>query len=170
VENAWILNGLGTVKQLHSMIIPVISTIMVIIGMAIAYLLYKPSGEKVMEYANAPNSVYFWQSLSYNNWHLDKIYKLTFVRLFIRIANISHIIEMRVVDKTVDYFGVFNVVLGKVIGWIDANIVDGFVEFLVKIGSVVGFFTKSIQTGRAQSQIVLGVLGLMAILGWVLFF
>lgn len=170
IDSAWILNGLGSASLTHSVLIPIISTLFIIAGATIAYFLYKPGSNRVKAYATAQDYTNFWEGLSFTNWHLDKIYNKMLVLPFIKVSSGFQSFEIRVVDKAVDYFGIFSVVLGKVIGWIDANIVDGFVGFLVRMGSVVGFFTKSMQTGRAQSQIVIGVLGVLTILGWILFF
>ncbi|MDX1627658.1 MAG: NADH-quinone oxidoreductase subunit M, partial [Fulvivirga sp.] len=101
-------------------------------------------------------------------WYLDPIYHKTVQLPVIWAAKRVQSFEKRVIDKTIDLFGIFNVILAHAVAWGDRYIVDGMVNFSAWLGGQVGKVTRSIQSGQVQAHMVIAILGLLLIIYWIL--
>ncbi|MDH5474830.1 MAG: NADH-quinone oxidoreductase subunit L [Cyclobacteriaceae bacterium] len=165
-SHSWIIKGLSSHVAIHSAIVSYGSITLMLVGMGLAYAKFKPSGvyvqnlHKELDYQNK------WQSLSFNNWHLNKIYDVVFIRQIINIANAVKTVEEKMIDRIINYFAIFNVILAKFIGLFDQYIVDGLVHLSAFVTSAIGWLSKNIQTGKVQTHIVWAGLGILMMILW----
>ena len=99
---------------------------------------------------------------------LDFFYDKIFVKNTLRLGDASAWLDRRVVDRVVDGLGVLGVVLAHVVAWLDRYLVDGLVNGAAWGAGRFGRLTQSVQSGRAQGYVVAAVLGLLLLVGWVL--
>jgi len=99
---------------------------------------------------------------------LDVFYEKRFVNPTLRLSAAAAWLDRRVVDRAVDGLGVLGVVLAHVVAWLDRYLVDGLVNGAAWGAGRFGRLTRSVQAGRAQGYVVVAVLGLLLLVGWVL--
>ncbi|MCY7352057.1 MAG: NADH-quinone oxidoreductase subunit L [Cytophagaceae bacterium] len=97
----------------------------------------------------------------------DVFYQRFFVNTVLKVSQLSHRFDRRVVDRTVDLFGVISVVFAHVTGWVDRVLIDGVVNGIVRLAGVIGQLTRRLQGGQAQGYVVVAVLGLLLLVGWI---
>lgn len=164
--HAWIMAGVDGNFVEHNGLVSILSVALVLGGMGLAYLRFRPSSERAQRIHKEPDYTNALQKLSFKNWHLDSIYLVAFVKPFMWMGEFSAWIDSRIIDRIIDLFGIFNVVLGKTIGWFDKNIVDGLVNLTAIISGVVGVLTKKIQAGKIQTRIILTMLIALILISW----
>jgi NADH-quinone oxidoreductase subunit L len=109
--------------------------VMGIIGIAIAWLLYKKQNDKPERIANSLNSIY---KAAYRKFYIDEIY------LFIT----SKIL--------------FNLV-ARPAAWFDKNVVDGMVNASGSVTQVVSARIKKIQSGKVQQYAIWSLIGVIGL-------
>jgi NADH-quinone oxidoreductase subunit L len=106
-----------------------------VIGIAIAWILYKKQNERPEKIANALSSLY---TAAYRKFYIDEIY------LFI--------------TKKV----LFNLV-GRPAAWIDRNVVDGMVNATGNATATLSARIKKIQSGKVQGYAIYTLVGVIAL-------
>jgi NADH-quinone oxidoreductase subunit L len=106
-----------------------------VIGIAIAWMLYKKQNERPEKIANALSSLY---QVAYRKFYIDEIY------LFI--------------TKKV----LFNLV-GRPAAWFDRNIVDGMVNATGNATATLSARIKKIQSGKVQAYAIYTLVGVIAL-------
>jgi NADH-quinone oxidoreductase subunit L len=106
-----------------------------LIGIAIAWILYKKENDKPERIANTFNSLY---TAAYSKFYIDEIY------LF--------------VTKKV----LFNLV-GRPAAWFDRNVVDGMVNATGNVTTTVSARIKKMQSGKVQAYAIYTLVGVIAL-------
>lgn len=167
-SHSWIINGLPNHPIVHNNIVPAISIMLVLLGMGLAYAKFKPSSKYIQQIHSEPDYQNVWQSLSFNNWHLDAIYDALIIRQAIRIADGIKMIEEKLINRFINYFAISNVILAKTLGLFDRYIVDGLVHFSAFASNTIGWLSKNIQNGKAQTHIAWAGVGILVIIIWLI--
>jgi len=148
--------------QLYTMII---SISLVIGGLALAYLRFKPGSRRVLAFKSSdiPNTVF--GKLSFNAWFIEPFYEKVsggYVWLTQRIFDI----DRKIIDRLINGFGVSAVVLSKLMAILDREIVDGLVNFVAWISKGIGNLFTKVQAARIQNQLLWMVLLLLVLVLW----
>ena len=98
----------------------------------------------------------------------DGFYQKIIIHNLMKVSKFSHYFDQRIVDRGVDLLGVGSVVLAHVARWLDRTLVDGLVNSMVRLAGVVGQLARRLQAGQAQGYVVVALLGLLLLVGWVL--
>ncbi len=169
MESSWVMLKLGIPESSlpHSWTM-IMSLSLIIIGLLYSYSRYRPASKHVKNYHNSSPSQNSLAALSFNNWYLDSIYNEVIINPFLKIVEVISKVERIVIDRLVDLSGIFTVVFSNVVGWIDRAIVDGIVNGSVYVVGKAGVITKSISGSKAQSYIILAVIGILIIIFLVL--
>lgn len=133
-------------------------------GIFLAFLFYQYKKIDADKVANAIKPLY---KLSLNKWYIDEIYHATFIGGTIAISKLMYWIDSKIFDGIVNGVGVVTKYLGTFTGKFDNVVVDGLVNLS---GGVVGFsgsILRKLQTGRVQTYLLLSVIGLIAIIWWI---
>ncbi len=147
------------------LMVSVLSTSLLLAGVAFAYLKYRPDGQYFKDYSlelNMPTN--FLQRLSYQNWYLDQFYQITIINPFHKITYLAKAIDKQIIDRLVNLFGIGSVIISYIVAWFDRAFVDGTVNAMVFLTGRVGTATRSIQGSKAQSYILAAVIGLLIII------
>ncbi len=164
-DTSWVMTKLSvTTESLPDNWAMLGSLLLIGVGMAYSYVRYKPTSQYIEIYLTLKGSRSAIVSLSFNNWFLDKIYNKLVVSPLMWLSTIISRMEKRIVDTFVNLSGISTVILANIIGWIDRAIIDGIVNGSVYTIGRVGVITKSISGTKAQSYILLAVIGILIII------
>lgn len=114
--------------------------------------------------------VNYINQLSFNNWFLDRVYKIVFVNSTLKLAQLSRYIEVKLVDRLVNYIGIGHIVLSRVVGWGDRYVVDGMVHLTTSGVNRIGKVAMSMQGNNAQRYIMTALISMMIIAGGLVFY
>lgn len=132
-----------------------ISMTLAIAGLLLAYVLFNPAKpiqtQLLREKIITTDS--FLHRLSINNWMLDGVYDLLFVKSTVGVAHGLHWVDKNIIDGFVNVFGRTHVVVAHVVGWMDKAIVDGLVNLLAYLAKSLGGLFRSGQNGKVQAYI-----------------
>lgn len=157
ISSVWVLQLFVANEFINgSVLVPFVSILLIVIGGTLAYVHYR-------NYQSEFNSSIF-HKLSLHNWYLDKTYNTIIIKPFDLVVHRISIIETKVIDRLVNWTGIFGAILSQISGWIDRALIDGFVNFSVIIVGRTGRMTKSVQSGNIQSYIIWAILGIVTIL------
>ena len=142
------------------------SAILVLVGLLLAYLIFHLFNGRGSFYNQSFVFRHRLTRLSYHNWHLDAIYRRTFVAFGIGVMQFANWLDRKVIDKIIDLLGIFTVVLGHVVYWIDRTFVDGTINLSVWIAGRAGNLSRA-SSGRVQQYLLVMLAGILAILVWM---
>ncbi len=145
-----------------------LSVLLALAGLLIAYLFYYLFNGRGEHYSPAFKPTGRLWKLSNRNWYLNEIYEKTFLRLGRRSIFLANWLDTRLIDPLIDLLGVGYVVISHMFAWFDRTFIDGFVSSTVWLTGRAGHLSRSIQGGRIQTYLLIMVLGLLAILFWML--
>ena len=101
-----------------------------------------------------------------NKYYFDEIYQAVFVRNVQRLANwLFKFDDVWVIDPIVDGVGKFGRRLSEAGRWFDTNVVDRAVNGLASVIGWCGGAVRSIQTGKAQNYLLVGLVAISVFLG-----
>lgn len=145
-----------------------LSVILALAGLLIAYLVYYLFNGRGQYYSpNAKPSGRLWR-LSNSNWYLNELYQKTFISPGKKGVALASWLDSRLIDPLIDLLGVGFVVFSHLSAWFDRTFVDGFVDSTVWLTGRAGHLSRSMQGGRIQTYLLLMVLGLLAVLFWMM--
>lgn len=145
-----------------------LSVILALSGLGVAYLVYYFFNGRGQYYApDYRPSGRIWK-LGNRNWYLDVIYELSVVATVRRGMRLASAIDSGIIDPLINFMGELYVVSSHILAWFDRTFVDGFVNAGVWISGQAGHLSRSAQGGRVQSYLLLMLLGLLAILYWMI--
>ena len=144
----------------------VTSAVLVVVGLLLAYLIFHLFNGRGAFYNDKFTYRNRLARLSNSNWHLDAIYRRTFVAFGESVMRFANWLDRKVIDRTIDLVGIFGVVLGHVMFWVDRTFVDGTVNASVWVAGQVGNFSRSMG-GRVQQYLLIMLAGLLAVLLWM---
>ena len=156
-STSWLIASINPNVGVHtSLLIPITSIALILIGSGMAFIKYK-------NYQEASEHGPIVQ-LSRNSWYIDVFYQKIIIDPFVTLANFVTIIEQKVVDRFVNLLGIGTVVLSFVVAWFDRTFVDGSVNFSAYLAGRTGALTRSVQGGKVQTYILLAIIGLLIII------
>ncbi|MEP2774177.1 MAG: NADH-quinone oxidoreductase subunit L [Fulvivirga sp.] len=164
-DQFWQLS-LVEISSKNHLLISTASILLVAVGLAIGYYIYRPQGRYVLNYATRPMAKHFMQKISYYNWYLDPFYFYAVHRPVLWLSRGCRWVDRRLIDRGINLFGIFNVIFAHGIAWLDRYVVDGMVNLAVFVAGRFGNLTRSIQGGKVQNYLVLAILGLILIIYW----
>lgn len=170
LETNFILSGIGYSFYESPLSFWAVLVSVLLVALAIV-LSYRWFGPKYLKKENLikesiDNGILF--NLSYHGWFLDAFYKNVVVKLFLQVGRFCARIEKQVIDKIIDTIGVWVVVFGQIIHFLDKYLVDGTVNAVVFLTGKLGGGVQQIQSGRVQSYIIWSLLSVLCILLWML--
>lgn len=102
-----------------------------------------------------------------NKWYMDEIlYALLVIPMFV-ISRVAFVFDRLIVDGVVNLTGYFTLGLAIVQGWVDRWIVDGLVNLVGITLRGCGWTLARLQTGLAQTNILLAFTGILIVI-WAL--
>jgi NADH-quinone oxidoreductase subunit L len=87
-----------------------------------------------------------------------------------RLSGVFAWVDLNVVDGLVNALGWFGRVFSAIQGWVDLHIVDGLVNGVALATGWVGNRLRRLQTGQVQDYLMLVLLGLLILIGLVIYF
>lgn len=101
-----------------------------------------------------------------NKYYFDELYHKVFIKGTQRLSNwLFKFDDMWVIDPIVDGVGTLGRKLSEIGHWIDVHIVDGAVNGVGAVADWFGAALRTIQTGKAQNYLLVGLVAISALLG-----
>jgi NADH:ubiquinone oxidoreductase subunit 5 (subunit L)/multisubunit Na+/H+ antiporter MnhA subunit len=101
-----------------------------------------------------------------NKYYFDEMYHIVFVRNVQRLANwLFRFDDVWVIDPIVDGVGKVGRRLSEAGRWFDTYVVDRAVNGLASVIGWCGGAARSIQTGKAQNYLLVGLVAISVFLG-----
>jgi NADH-quinone oxidoreductase subunit L len=143
---------------------------MIIVGLAIAFGLYRPGRmkDRPLELPlSQPKGVaaFFAQ-----NWFLDRLYQRVIIYPVLLLSKFLHWLDTRLIDGVLHFLAFGGVIAGHIIAWIDRTLVDGLVRSSAGLIQFSGSLVRSVQTGRIQTYLIISLLALVGLLYWLVQF
>jgi NADH-quinone oxidoreductase subunit L len=145
-----------------------LSVILALAGLSIAYFVYYLFNGRGHHYSPGFKPGGRLWRLSNRNWYLNEIYDKTFLSLGRKAVASAYWLDSRLIDPLIDLLAVGYVVFSHMLAWFDRIFVDGFVSSTVWLTGRAGHLSRSMQGGRIQTYVLFMVLGLLAVLFWML--
>lgn len=131
-------------------IVGVISAFLAISGIVLAWLVYHKASLRLNQLFKKNQLIY---RLSYHFWYLDELLVLPAKKGATVIGKFMAYTDKNLIDKTVDGFGIFQVVLAHVAAWFDKYIVDGIVGLLTWLTNAFGNILRKSPGNQLQSYV-----------------
>lgn len=139
-----------------------VSTMVALLGIGIAYSFYMLNN-KILPVALRAKFAPFYRAVC-NKYYIDEVYDFIFVKPCIALAKLASKFDSGIIDGAVSGAARVTVLISRGKSWFDLRIIDGLVNLSAKI---ISFFSRSLrlaQTGRVQSYLLVGFLGLVVII------
>ena len=133
-------------------------------GIFLAFMFYQFKKVNPDKVANAIKPLYLF---SLNKWYIDEFYHATFIAGTLAFSKLMHLIDTYIFDGIVNGMGYVWRQIGTFTGKFDNGVVDGLVNLS---GGMVGFsgsILRKLQTGRVQTYLLLSIIGLIALIWWI---
>jgi NADH-quinone oxidoreductase subunit L len=152
-------HGVEHPEVLLEIILMLVSTLVALSGIYVAYRLYgavfvKSAAEDPLRKLGP-----IYTALEHK-LYIDEIYNATIVRGTLAISELCRWFDVHVVDGLVNAVGRITVVFSIISRWI-VNIVDGLVNFSGWITGRVGGLLRHLQTGQIQNYMMLVLIGMI---------
>ena len=102
-----------------------------------------------------------------NRWFVDEILYALLVKLLFAVCRAAFAFDRWVVDGLVNLAGRLGLALSRIQGWLDRWVVDGLVNLVGYTVRGTGWLLTRLQTGLAQTNVLLAFAGLAALV-WLL--
>ncbi len=138
----------------------VLSTIIALSGILIAYLTYmkeKISADRMIERFKGIHTV-----LS-NKYYIDEFYGKTFIALTLGLSKLARWFDTYIIDGIVNGVARLTVLLSRAGGKFDNVVIDGMVNGVANSSLAVGGRLRRFQTGRVQNYVLWVILVLLII-------
>ncbi len=101
-----------------------------------------------------------------NKYYFDELYHAVFIKGAQRLASVLFKFDSNIIDDTiVDGVGWVGRKLSEIGHWFDAHVVDGAVNGAGTVADWFGAALRTIQTGKAQNYLLVGLVAVSALLG-----
>jgi NADH-quinone oxidoreductase subunit L len=152
-----------------SFLVPALGIVMLAVGVLPGYLVYvrkAVNAESVLSKYGGLRSVY---DFLWNRWYLNVVYYRVFAYGTQRIADLLWaILERGVFDRISGAFAGLGVGLSKFSDTLDVRGVDGIINGIARAGKTISGGLKRIQTGVPQQYLLVFVIGLFALVLYLL--
>jgi NADH-quinone oxidoreductase subunit L len=142
----------------------IISSIMVVIGISMALVVYAFRLINPEKTSEAIRPLYL---LSFNKWYWDEMYEATVIRYSIVLSKMLAWFDAKIVDGIVNGVGIMTRNFAFANGSFDKYVVDGLVNFTAFFVNTTGAVLRKLQTGKVQTYIVLA---LFAVFGYFIYY
>ena len=155
-------------EALHT-IIPAVSIGFAFIGFVLAYVAYKPGAKLEKAFVNRREPVGPLGQISFYHWYQDSLYTKIILPFILLLSRALAWFDAQIIDRFLDGLAKLTVVLGHVTKWFDKYFVDGLVNLTAATSGKVGQLTRSIQSGKVQTFVVMSFVFLLLILLLLMF-
>jgi NADH-quinone oxidoreductase subunit L len=128
----------------------VISILFTSIGVLIAYFRY--SKKELNMYQGAIGTV------ALNHFYINKFYVRMVVPASLKISKLANKFDTKILDKSIDNFGVANVMIAHTLKILDQFVVDILIVSTKYIGTVIGSVGDGLQTKKVQNYLLVTLL------------
>ena len=138
---------------MHTVHYPAMGLSIGLAGMAIllAFSMYQWKKINPDKIAESVKPLY---NFSLNKWYIDELYHASFISGTLMLGKILFWFDANIVDGIVNGSAWFTRVMAKISGWFDTFVVDGLVNFTAFMSGFIGLTFKRIQTGKVQTYLV----------------
>ncbi|NTU96990.1 MAG: NADH-quinone oxidoreductase subunit L [Chlorobiaceae bacterium] len=142
----------------------IISSIMVVIGISMALIVYAFRIINPEKTSEAIRPLYLF---SFNKWYWDEMYEATVIRFSIVLSKMLAWFDAKIVDGIVNGVAIMTRNFAFANGSFDKYVVDGLVNFTAFFVNTTGAVLRKLQTGKVQTYIVMA---LFAVLGYFVYY
>jgi NADH-quinone oxidoreductase subunit L len=139
----------------------ILSLIMAISGILIAYLFYQWKKVNVDKLTNSIKPLY---TFSLNKWYFDELYQKTFVAGTLGLSRFLGWFDLKVIDGIVNGAAEITRMFSFFIGAFDRIVVDGLVNLTAYISGFIGLIFRRVQTGKVQTYLILVIFSIIILL------
>jgi len=151
--NSWLVSGIQSGKHFHLSLMPIISGLWVLLALMTAYSIR----DKLIQ-----------SSLLLNNFYLDRLYALIFIKPMSQLANLTDHLDRKWIDGFIHATVYGQVILGHFTNWFDRAIIDGSVNGVAGVAKGIGSVTRSFQGGKIQLYIFWAIFAIIIFLIWLI--
>ncbi|MBZ0181812.1 MAG: NADH-quinone oxidoreductase subunit L [Melioribacteraceae bacterium] len=148
---------------MHTVHYPAMGLSIGLAGMAIllAFSMYQWKKINPDKIAESVKPLY---NFSLNKWYIDELYHASFISGTLMLGKILFWFDANIVDGIVNGSAWFTRVMAKISGWFDTFVVDGLVNFTAFMSGFIGLTFKRIQTGKVQTYLVFVLFSIVLLL------
>lgn len=141
-----------------------ISLLLAFSGILLAYISYKPGKKLQKRFVERREPRGILGQVSFYHWYQDALYHKVLLPFLLLLSQVLAWLDQKILDRFIVVFTKAQVVFAHMIRWFDVYVVDGLVHFTsISVGKV-GQLTRSFQSGRVQSFVVLSFIFVLLIL------
>lgn len=129
------------------------STLLALLGIGVAYLLYILNKEIVPQSIRRHFTPLY--TLVSNKYYFDEMYSFLFIKPTFRLSRIAFKFDQKVIDGAVNATAQIVVIFSKISAWIDRYIVDGAVNLVASIVKLFSLALRRIHTGHIQTYLLI---------------
>lgn len=141
-----------------------ISLALAIAGLVLAYVSFRPGAKMQKRFIEKREPAGVLGQVSFYHWYQDSLYQKIIMPFLLLTSRCLTWFDSEILDRFVVGFTKAQVVLAHLVRWFDVYIVDGLVSLTSYSIGRMGMMTKSMQTGKVQSFIVLSFVFVLLIL------
>ena len=148
---------------MHSVHYPAVGLSIGLAGLAIllAFSMYQWKKINPDKIAESIKPLY---NLSFNKWFIDEIYHSSFISGTLVLGKILSWFDAKIVDGIVNGSAAVTRFFAKISGWFDTFVVDGLVNFTAFMSGFIGLTFKRVQTGKVQTYLVFVLFSIVVLL------
>jgi NADH-quinone oxidoreductase subunit L len=92
----------------------------------------------------------FWFRLSYHQWYIDTFYRNVVANAVVQLGKVVFWIDRNVIDGLINLLAKITGMVSSLSAWTDRYLVDGFLHLVAAITSGIGNFFRGFQSGKIQ--------------------
>jgi NADH-quinone oxidoreductase subunit L len=146
-----------------SILIMVISVLIGLSGIAVAFLAYGKNIPAISMAAVAGRFQFIYRALL-NKYYFDELYDLLFINPVIKLTKFAFAFDQIIIDGTVNGIAWVTVLVSKLKNLFDIYVVDGLVNFIGWVTESGSKIVRKTQTGIIQNYTLFVILGLAIII------
>lgn len=158
----------ATFNNMHGIVMGV-SLALAIAGLIMAWFAFKPGAKMQRRFVERREPSGPLAQISFYHWYQNALYTKLILPFLLLSANCLTWFDTHVLDRLVVGITKVQVVFANVIHWLDLTFVDGLVHLASSGVGKMGLLTKSMQSGKVQSFIVLSFVFVLLILLLLIF-
>lgn len=150
-------------EQFHWLVMG-ISLAMAFAGFVLAYISYKPGKKLQKQFVQQREPRGVFGQISFYHWYQDALYQRLILPFLLMSAKSLAWFDEHVLDRLVVGFTKLQVVIAHMIKWFDVYVIDGLVHVAAYSVGRMGQLTRSFQSGKVQSFILLSFVFVLLIM------
>ena len=109
------------------------------------------------------------ERIAFQHFYLDAAYSATVVPLNVVLGKMMHWVDGHVIDPILHVLSRGQVVVAQVVGWVDKQGVDGLVNGLARLASRVGATMRTPASGQVQTYLIRALVATAVGVLWLIF-